>query len=172
VKYVPTILDRLTQAGQSWKLYADQHQGQGGYQWSVCPSFAECLHDRSNGGKPNPNWVARSQFYRDAKVGSIYEGTSNMQLQTIAKRLLSDGDGQFWLAGFFFSFCVAHSHSSRSAGGSFSNSSSASRSSSPCTTLIRSGRLWALNRRHFSISAANPDGQPGVSSRTGTSRIL
>lgn len=29
------------------------------------------------------------KFYRDAKIGSIYEGTSNMQLQTIAKILLS-----------------------------------------------------------------------------------
>jgi alkylation response protein AidB-like acyl-CoA dehydrogenase len=28
------------------------------------------------------------KFYRDAKIGQIYEGTSNMQLQTIAKRLL------------------------------------------------------------------------------------
>ena len=26
------------------------------------------------------------KFYRDAKIGAIYEGTSNMQLQTIAKR--------------------------------------------------------------------------------------
>jgi short-chain 2-methylacyl-CoA dehydrogenase len=25
------------------------------------------------------------KFYRDAKIGAIYEGTSNMQLQTIAK---------------------------------------------------------------------------------------
>lgn len=30
------------------------------------------------------------KFYRDAKIGSIYEGTSNMQLQTIAKLLLSE----------------------------------------------------------------------------------
>lgn len=29
------------------------------------------------------------KFYRDAKIGAIYEGTSNMQLQTIAKSLLS-----------------------------------------------------------------------------------
>ena len=29
------------------------------------------------------------KFYRDAKIGTIYEGTSNMQLQTIAKQLLS-----------------------------------------------------------------------------------
>jgi len=30
------------------------------------------------------------KFYRDAKIGQIYEGTSNMQLQTIAKLLLSE----------------------------------------------------------------------------------
>jgi alkylation response protein AidB-like acyl-CoA dehydrogenase len=28
------------------------------------------------------------KFYRDAKIGTIYEGTSNMQLQTIAKLIL------------------------------------------------------------------------------------
>jgi alkylation response protein AidB-like acyl-CoA dehydrogenase len=28
------------------------------------------------------------KFYRDAKIGTIYEGTTNMQLQTIAKLLL------------------------------------------------------------------------------------
>ena len=28
------------------------------------------------------------KFYRDAKIGKIYEGTSNMQLSTIAKALL------------------------------------------------------------------------------------
>ncbi len=30
------------------------------------------------------------KYYRDAKIGTIYEGTSNMQLQTIAKDLLAD----------------------------------------------------------------------------------
>jgi alkylation response protein AidB-like acyl-CoA dehydrogenase len=30
------------------------------------------------------------KFYRDAKIGKIYEGTSFMQLQTIAKILLSE----------------------------------------------------------------------------------
>ncbi len=30
------------------------------------------------------------KYYRDAKIGSIYEGTSNMQLQTIAKMLIND----------------------------------------------------------------------------------
>jgi alkylation response protein AidB-like acyl-CoA dehydrogenase len=28
------------------------------------------------------------KLYRDAKIGQIYEGTSNMQLSTIAKTLL------------------------------------------------------------------------------------
>ena len=28
------------------------------------------------------------KFYRDAKIGKIYEGTSNLQLQTIAKLVL------------------------------------------------------------------------------------
>ncbi len=31
------------------------------------------------------------KFYRDAKIGAIYEGTSNMQLQTIAKAILKSG---------------------------------------------------------------------------------
>ena len=30
------------------------------------------------------------RFYRDAKIGRIYEGTSNMQRVTIAKHLLGD----------------------------------------------------------------------------------
>ncbi len=30
------------------------------------------------------------KFYRDAKIGKIYEGTSFMQLNTIAKQLLED----------------------------------------------------------------------------------
>mmetsp|Transcript_41781 Transcript_41781/g.64361 ORF Transcript_41781/g.64361 Transcript_41781/m.64361 type:complete len:214 (-) Transcript_41781:39-680(-) len=30
------------------------------------------------------------KYYRDAKIGQIYEGTSNIQLQTIAKRILKE----------------------------------------------------------------------------------
>jgi alkylation response protein AidB-like acyl-CoA dehydrogenase len=29
------------------------------------------------------------KLYRDAKIGQIYEGTSNLQMQTIAKQILS-----------------------------------------------------------------------------------
>jgi alkylation response protein AidB-like acyl-CoA dehydrogenase len=28
------------------------------------------------------------KYWRDAKIGAIYEGTSNMQLQTIAKLII------------------------------------------------------------------------------------
>ena len=34
------------------------------------------------------------KLYRDAKIGQIYEGTSNMQLQTIARELLRDRSGR------------------------------------------------------------------------------
>ena len=30
------------------------------------------------------------KYWRDSKVGQIYEGTSNMQLQTIAKAILTE----------------------------------------------------------------------------------
>ena len=30
------------------------------------------------------------KYYRDAKIGKIYEGTSNMQLATIAKLMLGN----------------------------------------------------------------------------------
>ena len=31
-----------------------------------------------------------AEFYRDAKIGQIYEGTSNIQLNTIAKMISAD----------------------------------------------------------------------------------
>jgi butyryl-CoA dehydrogenase/short/branched chain acyl-CoA dehydrogenase len=32
------------------------------------------------------------RYFRDSKIGKIYEGTSNMQLQTIARQLLAAED--------------------------------------------------------------------------------
>ena len=43
-----------------------------------------------HGGVGFTKEYSAEKFYRDAKIGSIYEGTSNMQLQTIAKLLLSE----------------------------------------------------------------------------------
>ena len=33
---------------------------------------------------------AAEKYYRDSKIGAIYEGTTNMQLNTIAKDVLKD----------------------------------------------------------------------------------
>ena len=33
------------------------------------------------------------KLYRDAKIGQIYEGTSNLQMQTIARQILNDARG-------------------------------------------------------------------------------
>jgi butyryl-CoA dehydrogenase len=63
--------------GAMAKLYASQ----------VCErvtSLAVELH----GGYGYTKDYPVEKFYRDAKIGTIYEGTSNMQLQTIAKALL------------------------------------------------------------------------------------
>ncbi|MHB0964637.1 MAG: acyl-CoA dehydrogenase [Gemmatimonadaceae bacterium] len=63
--------------GAMAKLYASQ----------VCErvtSLAVELH----GGYGYTKDYPVEKFYRDAKIGAIYEGTSNMQLQTIAKSLL------------------------------------------------------------------------------------
>ncbi|HZU99655.1 MAG TPA: acyl-CoA dehydrogenase family protein, partial [Planctomycetota bacterium] len=41
-----------------------------------------------HGGNGFTKDYAIEKFYRDSKIGQIYEGTSNMQLQTIAKQIL------------------------------------------------------------------------------------
>lgn len=43
-----------------------------------------------HGGVGFTKEYAAEKYYRDAKIGSIYEGTSNMQLQTIAKMVKSE----------------------------------------------------------------------------------
>ncbi len=43
-----------------------------------------------HGGVGFTKEYAAEKYYRDAKIGAIYEGTSNMQMQTIAKQLLVD----------------------------------------------------------------------------------
>jgi alkylation response protein AidB-like acyl-CoA dehydrogenase len=42
-----------------------------------------------HGGAGFTRELPAEKFYRDAKIGSIYEGTTNMQLQTIARQLLA-----------------------------------------------------------------------------------
>lgn len=50
-KYVPTIFDRLHAAHLSWSIYGGNGKSTGpnvmqasGWQWAICPTFAECLY--------------------------------------------------------------------------------------------------------------------------------
>ena len=55
VSFVPTIMDRLDDAGRSWHIYAPGPcaacspgipflAAEGGYGWAICPTFAECIY--------------------------------------------------------------------------------------------------------------------------------
>jgi phospholipase C len=65
VKNIPTIMDRLDQAGLSWKLYGAT-KNQDGYIWSICPTFAQCL-DTSQ----DANLVPDQQFLTAAAAGTL-----------------------------------------------------------------------------------------------------
>jgi phospholipase C len=65
VKYVPTIMDRLDAAGDSWKLYAPGRKTQG-YGWAICPSFYECLGSSQWQNVKNP-----ADFAKDATSGKL-----------------------------------------------------------------------------------------------------
>lgn len=65
------------------------------HQASMAKLFSSQVADRVTsqclelfGGYGYSKEYPAEKFYRDAKIGTIYEGTSNMQLQTIAKTLL------------------------------------------------------------------------------------
>jgi short-chain 2-methylacyl-CoA dehydrogenase len=77
---------RLKEANQSFVKEA-----------SMCKLFAARVAESTAsktiewlGGVGFTKDVMAEKFFRDCKVGSIYEGTSNIQLQTIAKLLLAD----------------------------------------------------------------------------------
>jgi alkylation response protein AidB-like acyl-CoA dehydrogenase len=75
---------RLKDAGQSFQQQA-----------AMAKLFSSQVADRTTsrclelfGGYGYSKEYPAEKFYRDAKIGTIYEGTSNMQLQTIAKAIL------------------------------------------------------------------------------------
>jgi phospholipase C len=65
VRWVPTIMDELDAAGQSWKIYAASKK-QNNYIWAVCPTFADCLYT----GQAN-NMMPTSNIINDAKNGQL-----------------------------------------------------------------------------------------------------
>lgn len=73
VQWVPTIMDRLSSAGLPWKLYAGttlDAMASGfeasGYQWAICPTFADCLYTPQRS-----NLALASQVISDATNGTL-----------------------------------------------------------------------------------------------------
>ncbi len=97
VQYVPTIFDRLDEAGLSWNTYGGDGPGHvaksSGYLWSVCTYFYECL-----GSERIAHFVANSQLVADAENGSL----PNFSLVTPTEAQsqhnnFSMGDGDNWI---------------------------------------------------------------------------
>jgi phospholipase C len=73
VSWVPTLMDRLDGAGLSWKLYAGAELDKApsgfeasGYQWAICPTFADCLETSQKN-----NLALASQVIADATNGHL-----------------------------------------------------------------------------------------------------
>lgn len=73
VQWVPTIMDRLSSAGLHWKLYAGAELDKtasgfeaSGYQWAICPTFADCLYTSQRS-----NLALASQVIDDATNGKL-----------------------------------------------------------------------------------------------------
>ena len=69
VPWVPTIMDRLSAAGRSWRLYgapAGIGAANTGYGWDICPTFADCLYT-----KQAANVVQSGQILTDAQNGRL-----------------------------------------------------------------------------------------------------
>jgi alkylation response protein AidB-like acyl-CoA dehydrogenase len=58
------------------------------YKSSIVAEYVASLSLEMFGGNGFTKEYPMEKFYRDAKIGKIYEGTSNMQLQTIAKLVM------------------------------------------------------------------------------------
>jgi phospholipase C len=60
VQWIPSIMDRLDQAGISWKIY------QGANGWAFCPQLASCFF-----GTDNTNVLSSSSFAGAASAGTL-----------------------------------------------------------------------------------------------------
>jgi phospholipase C len=67
VAHVPTIFDRLDDAGDSWRIYGvPDAPGTTPYGWAICPTFADCLLTQQA-----TNFVSLDQFTTDAHSGNL-----------------------------------------------------------------------------------------------------
>jgi phospholipase C len=72
--YVPTIFDKLDNAGLTWKIYGGDAASSGngtfqgsGWQWAICPTFAECLYSSAQ----RNHLVPATQIQTDAAHGAL-----------------------------------------------------------------------------------------------------
>ncbi len=61
-----SILDELQNAGLSWKIYGAADPNDGGYDWAICPSLADCHYTSQT-----QNLVEASQFITDVSGGNL-----------------------------------------------------------------------------------------------------
>jgi len=93
VAYVPTIFDRLDQAGLKWKIYGAGPAGSSDvipYGWDICPSFYECL-----GGPQHANLVPTGNVVTDAENGKLPSFsivTPSLDISQHNKYSMSQGD--------------------------------------------------------------------------------
>jgi phospholipase C len=65
--YVPTIMDRLGDAGLPWRIYAPTKATLlGGYFWNICPIFSECLNSAQS-----QHVALTSELLQDAMAGKL-----------------------------------------------------------------------------------------------------
>jgi phospholipase C len=95
-QYVPTIMDRLDQAGLSWRLYTAP-SADSEYIWAVCPSFAECLDTTQA-----QNMVPTQQVLSDAAAGtlpsySLVLGGAGTYANLVQHNQMSMAKGDNWI---------------------------------------------------------------------------
>ena len=67
VPWSPTIMDRLSGAGLTWKMYAATYADGGPpYGWAICPTFADCLDTPQKA-----NMLPTTQAIADLKAGKL-----------------------------------------------------------------------------------------------------
>jgi phospholipase C len=74
VPWIPTIMDRLDEAGFTWRIYSDYNY------WSVCPNFADCVFDpRRNADLPYKTVVADAAAGRLSNLTLVLPGWNESQ---------------------------------------------------------------------------------------------
>jgi phospholipase C len=70
VPYVPTVADRIEEAGRTWGIYGavnpNEKNQKSAYKWAICPTFAECLN-----GPQKEDMHEAPQLLSDAREGRL-----------------------------------------------------------------------------------------------------